>query len=258
LSAAQRWALALAAWRIPDEILSAAPESPWGFPPALFGWESAPLGSLHRVARAEIAGGGAVLDVGCGGGAASVPLVPPASELIGVDGSSGMLQAFAAAAERAGAAHSEVLGEWPEVAVRVPSADVVVCRNVVYNVAPIVQFVTALTEHATKRVVVELTEFHPSVALAPLWMKFWGLERPDGPTATMFADVLEEIGYLTDIEREVRPSVKATTDPHEYLAFVRRRLCLDQSREPEIAAALDQVPGPDETTVVVVSWLPTG
>jgi hypothetical protein len=195
-----------------------------------------------------------VIDIGCGSGAASVPLVPPATRLIGVDSSPEMLASFARAAEETGAPHTEVLGEWTEVAGELPSADVAVCRNVVYNVAPIVAFVTALTSHASRRVVVELTEFHPSVALAPLWKRFWGLERPDGPTAAMFANVLDDLGYEVVVEREIRPSVKAVADPEEYVAFVRRRLCLDRSEDSAVTSALAQLPDQDETTAVVMSW----
>ena len=257
MSAQDLWADGLAAWKIPEEILAQAPESPWGFPPSLFGAHGVPIGALHRIARAALGEAGTVLDVGCGGGAASVPLVPPATFLAGVDSSPGMLGSFASAAEEAGAAHVEVLGEWPDVSDRAPSSDVVVCRNVVYNVPSIVPFVEALTRRATKKVAVELTEFHPSVALAPLWLRFWEAQFPNGPTADMFIDVLNETGYEVEVEREVRPSIKAATDPDHYVQFVRRRLCLDSSRDSEIAEALTELgPGQEETTVVVVSWQP--
>jgi hypothetical protein len=36
LTAVQRWAADLAEWRLPDEILAAAPQSPWIHPVALF------------------------------------------------------------------------------------------------------------------------------------------------------------------------------------------------------------------------------
>ncbi len=36
MTAAERWAEALAGWAIPEPILAAAPESPWGFPSDLF------------------------------------------------------------------------------------------------------------------------------------------------------------------------------------------------------------------------------
>ncbi|HEX6392130.1 MAG TPA: methyltransferase domain-containing protein [Acidimicrobiales bacterium] len=258
MSAADRWASALHGWKIPDSILAQAPESPWGFPPALFGSGGGSFGALHRTAQAALEGHGSVLDVGCGGGAASVPLVPPATKLVGVDNLPEMLEKFAGAAESTGAAHTEILGIWPDVADQVPRCDVAVCRNVAYNVATIVPFLTALTGHASKRVVVELTASHPSVPLAPLWMRFWGLARPDGPTSGMFGEVLHEIGINADVVHETRPSVKGVMDAGEYVAFVRRRLCLDPSHDPEIAAELEEldVPFRDETTAAVFSWEP--
>ncbi len=265
MTAATRWSAALAAWAIPDEILAQAPEPPWGFPPSLFGTSGVPLGALHRLAREGLAGGGTVLDVGCGGGAASIPLAPPAVSLTGVDALPAMLSSFAAAAEAAGVAHDEVLGDWPAVAVTVPVAGVVVCRNVVYNVSEIVPFLEALSAHATHRVVVELTEVHPSVPLGPLWQRFWGLERPDGPNAADFADVLAELGYRPHVESELRPALKAASDDADFVAFVRRRLCLAPSRDPEIVAALAEASragataaAPVTVSAVVLAWAGTG
>ena len=253
MNAAGRWSAALAGWRIPDDILARAPESPWGFPPSLFGAHGAPGGALHRLARSGLGNGQTVLDVGCGGGAASIPLAPPARHLIGVDSSPEMLEAFAAAAEAAGVGHREVLGEWPAVACEAPLADVVVCRNVVYNVADITLFITALSTHASNGVVVELTQLHPSVALAPLWQHFWNLPRPDGPSAEMFLEIVAGLGYDAVAQSEERPVNKTATGA-DYVAFVRRRLCLPEWRDPEIAAALaDAAP---TTASVVVAWSP--
>ena len=61
------------------------------------------------------------LDVGCGGGRSSLPLVPPASELIGVDRSGAMLDEFVAAASTAGVARRTVHGGWPDVAGHTPA-----------------------------------------------------------------------------------------------------------------------------------------
>ena len=253
MNAAERWAAGLAAWAIPDEILARAPESPWGFPPSLFGAGHAPAGALHRLARTALDAGQRVLDVGCGGGAASISLVPPARHLTGVDRSAKMLASFAAEAEAAGVRHSEVLGNWPAVAVDVPAAEVVVCRNVVYNVAEIAAFVAALSARAITRVVVELTQLHPSVALAPLWQHFWNLPRPDGPGAELFLDVAAELGYEATVEFEVRPVRKASIETG-YVAFVRRRLCLPESFDSEIASLLASADM--TTTAVVVAWEP--
>ena len=81
----------------------------------------------------------------------------------------------------------------------------------VYNVADIAPFVTALSVHAINRVVVELTLVHPSVALAPLWQHFWNLPRPDGPSSELFLDVVADLGYEAVTESEARPVNKATS-----------------------------------------------
>src|SRR5256885_596520 len=105
VSAAQGWRRALADWAIPEEILAAAPESPWTFPVELFARRAdaapdAPTVS-NRKALEALHEGGAVLDVGCGAGAASLPLARRAGMLTGVDSSDGMLEAFRERAERA-------------------------------------------------------------------------------------------------------------------------------------------------------------
>src|SRR3954449_13013001 len=109
---ARRWAEELAAWAIDPAILAAAPESPYGFPPGLFGSGRGAAATLDAVRGGPpgrgrglgcgrggepaehldaVRGGlpGSVLDVGCGGGAASVP--SGAGELLGVDSSPEML-----------------------------------------------------------------------------------------------------------------------------------------------------------------------
>jgi SAM-dependent methyltransferase len=183
-----RWREQLDGWAIPEEILAAAPESPWAFPVGLFRSRARRAGSRpatpsNREAARSLPPGGSVLDVGAGGGAASLPLAGVAGRLVAVDESADMVAAFLAAAEAAGVPASGVEGRWPEVAGRVAPADVVVCHHVLYNVADLAPFADALTGHARRRVVAELTERHPLVGLAPLWRRFHGLERPSGPGA---------------------------------------------------------------------------
>src|SRR5689334_115022 len=98
MTAAEYWKQALATWAIPPEILAAAPESPWGYPTALF-TRRAEAALAQRTPSAEVAlaalpEGGVVLDVGCGAGAASLPLASRAGTLIGVDPSADLLAAF--------------------------------------------------------------------------------------------------------------------------------------------------------------------
>ncbi|MFW2332771.1 class I SAM-dependent methyltransferase [Ilumatobacter sp.] len=258
LPAAQRWADLLTGWGIPDEILAQAPESPWFHDPRRFAVDDTldRDGTSNRWAREVLPPvGGTVLDVGCGGGRSSLALVPPASELIGVDSSGAMLDRYVAAASEAGVARRTVHGTWPAVAEFTPVADVVVCHHVMYNVGDIVPFVVALTGRARLAVVVELPVAHPMAAWAPAWMHFWGLDRPDGPTADDFVAVLRELGVDPEIAVGRRSALPAAaTDPDVFVAGTRRRLCLPADRDDEIATWLVEHPPPFPDRVVTVRW----
>ena len=239
-TAAEQWAAELAAWAIPPEILEAAPEPPWGFPPALFRVPDADPGAAppsRRRALEALPDGGAVLDVGAGGGAASLPLCPPAGRLVAVDESAGMLASLAERVDGLGVAHEEVQGRWPDVASAVPAADVVVCHHVFYNVPDLVPFALALTDHARRRVVAELTDTPPLPPQRGLWQHFHGIDRPQGPTADDAVAVLREVGLDVAVERFLVPP-RPRPDRPEWVAFVRRRLCLPAHREGELDALL--------------------
>jgi SAM-dependent methyltransferase len=239
-----RWRAQLQAWAIPEEILAAAPESPWGFPVALFRARAERAGTgdrrtpSNREAARWLPPGGDVLDVGAGGGAASLPLAGVAGRAVAVDESAAMVASFLAAAAGAGLQAEGVQGRWPEVAERVGPADVVVCHHVLYNVADLAPFATALTGHARRRVVVELTDRHPLVELAPLWRRFHGLERPSGPTAGDAAAALAALGLELRRQDWVSGDRYGFDDFEELVAFTRRRLCLPADRDAEVAEAL--------------------
>ncbi|MGI9614789.1 MAG: methyltransferase domain-containing protein [Acidimicrobiales bacterium] len=136
--AADRWARELADWAIPPEILDRAPQEPFVFPPQMFAAPPADDASPSlstRLAREALVDGGSVLDIGCGGGAAAFAVAPPATHLIGTDRQPDMTDLFARTAEERGISHETYPGSWPEVAPSVPTADVVVSNNVLYNVA---------------------------------------------------------------------------------------------------------------------------
>jgi hypothetical protein len=249
--AAARWRDELAAWTIPDEILAQAPESPWGFPPELFAAPPDPVDSPSRDRALEaLPDSGSVMDVGCCGGAGGLALAPPAALVVGVDASEQMLASFDRAATERGVAHRTVCGQWPDVAGDAGTADVVVCHHVFYNVADLEPFVHALSAAARRRVVVELTSTHPMTVSAPLWRHFWNLERPDGPSAHLAADVLRELSIDVHVEKFTRPSRIA--ERSVYVRMNRQRLCLPVAAEPEVDRVMAETNLPRD--VVTLWW----
>lgn len=235
--AAERWADALARWAIPDDILAVAPEDPWLIPPELFTADAdTTLSPSHRRAMEALPGGGTVLDVGAGGGAMSRPLRESASRITAVDISARMLEQCDA--------DIRIVGRWPDVAAAAGVADITVCGHVVYNVADIEPFLTALDQSAARRVVLELTAVHPlhnPVEIA-LWRAVWGLERPEGPRAEDLASVLAEMGIVVNEERWTRERKDSPARFEARVTLVRRHLCLPVEREEEVRAALRSAP----------------
>jgi len=243
---ADAWSHALQAWAIPESILDAAPESPYGFPAELFArrasrmMQQAPTPTTVR-ALEGLGDGGTVLDVGAGGGATSLPLAGRCTHLTVVDDQPGMLEAVSESAGRLGLAIEAVEGTWPDVHERVSMVDVVVCGHVAYNVHDLGSFIRALHLHARRRVAMELTERHPLSWMNDLWLRFHGLERPDGPTVDDAVALVRSEGY--DVLREDRMDPEDVAGGgferrEDAVALVRRRLCLGADRDDEIADAL--------------------
>jgi SAM-dependent methyltransferase len=254
VTAAQQWADELAAWTIDPAILAAAPESPYTFPPELFRADGAVPSPLLDRAREVMDDRSSVLDVGCGAGAASLPLAPPARHIVAVDTQSTMLDALGTVARQRDLRVTRVDGRWPDVADRVPSCDVAVCSHVFYNVAYLGPFALALSAHASRRVVAELHAEHPWVDLGPLWQRVHHQPRPAGPTADLAVEVLRAYGIEPSRHEWVRPApVLEGPALAAYVGFTRRRLCLPVEREPEIAAYVAEHP-PRGRPSVVLWW----
>ena len=268
MNALERWRRELAGWAIPDEILAAAPESPWGFPPELFRTRAertpAEPSATTRIALEALAAGGDVLDVGVGGGATSLPLAAAASRITGVDESTQLLVVFLGSAREAGVEAGTVRGRWPDAGPDAPTADVAVCGHVLYNVGELEPFVRALDAHARRRVVVEITWAHPLVWMADLWRRLHGLQRPTGPNADLAVDAIAELGIEVIREDEARvPRAGGFERRDDAIAFIRRRLCVSSDRDAEIAEALGErlverdglwAAGPLEHRTVTMWW----
>jgi SAM-dependent methyltransferase len=273
-TASERWRRELEARAIPERILAAAPESPWGFPPEAFrrrarlATSSPPTPTTERALEA-LPAHGTVLDVGVGGGATSLPLAGRASAITGVDQQDDMLDAFVEAAHDAGVEPRIVHGRWPDVEAEAPRSDVVVSGHTFYNVAGLAAFVRALDAHAARRVVVEMTDRHPLGWTEDLWQRFHGIVVANAPSVGLAVAVLNELGI--EPRRQDRsitedPSAGGFDERASAVAFARRRLCLTPDRDAELAEALgDRLrehggvwsAGPATRTFVTLWWDPS-
>jgi SAM-dependent methyltransferase len=258
VSAAQQWQSDLAAWAIPEAILEQAQQSPWIHPVEMFTvTDEVPDSPSHGRARDGLTGSQReILDVGCGGGRATMALANEVSLATGVDSSAQMLQAYASAAQARGLPVQTIEGVWPEIADVTPQADVVVCHHVVYNVAQIVPFLTALNDHARRRVVLELPTRHPLSSMNPLWEQFWGLRRPTRPTAAHLVTIAEAMGLAPHLEvwQDEQWGARVALPDAERVRYARIRLCLTEDRDAEIAAALLQQQDAQPREVATVWW----
>lgn len=233
-----RWRQALLDSAVPQEVLDRAPEPEGSLEPERFRWspeEDAkhPIRPSRRRALEALPAGGSVLDVGAGGGASSLGLVPRPGLIVGVDPLAGMLESFEASARDACVAVKAVLGTWPEAAEVLEPADIAVCHHVLYRFAEIEDFVTALTVRARHRVVVELSSRPPLDGLNPLWRSLHGIERSGWPVADEAQAVLVAMGLA--VEREdivLAPRTQEVTPAS--VAFARRRLFVGPEHDPAI------------------------
>jgi 2-polyprenyl-3-methyl-5-hydroxy-6-metoxy-1,4-benzoquinol methylase len=239
----ERWRSDLAAWAIPEHITAAVTESPWVLPRTVFARRAdrvaaAPSGPSFERAWAELDPPGSVLDIGSGAGAACLPLLPRTTALTAVDTEPDMLELVADRVTAAGIQPRLVVGLWPDAAEEAGPADVVTCHHVAYNVADIEPFLGALTTAARQTVVVEMTLTHPLASLNPLWLRFHGLVRPDGPTADDLLAILGAMGINASSQRWHRPGGRDYESFAELTDVTRRRLCLPPERAGEVAGAL--------------------
>ena len=198
MNAAARWREQLEAWALPDELLTTAEESPYGWSQDLWKRRSAMASSTEpaetvRIVSELMPESGVLLDIGVGRGRASLPIAENRYRLIGVDESLEMLAGFTEDARRRSMQVETIEGRWPDVAARVPVSDVAMAANVAYNVADIVPFIAAMIEHASVATVLEITDRHPWAHLAPLYRAVHDLDRPDGPTADDLVAVIAEM-----------------------------------------------------------------
>jgi SAM-dependent methyltransferase len=254
IESGNRWRQALTGWSIPRDILDQAPESPWIHPPALFQIPDVIEDSIsHQRAREAMPEGGTILDIGCGGGIAAFAITPPATQAIGVDHQLEMLAMFSENAKKRNVTSTLFEGFWPEVASQVPVADVATAHHVVFNVQAIEDFLIAINNHATKRVVIEMPQQHPLANAAPLWKHFWNVDRPTTPTPNDLMTTLHDLGFEARQELwdgKIRQEGDIKTLAH----YSRIRLCLPASREDEVYEFLLNQPLSTARPLATIWW----
>lgn len=270
MSAVDRWADELAAWAIPDHLLEAVDESPYGWPQFLWARRS----ELARqeteepvttgVVRRLLPSTGTIVDIGAGRGRASLALAAEGHRVVAVEKSQSMadgLRADAAAMDTEVDLRQE---SWPEAAPGVGPVDVAMCAHVVYDVPRLGPFLRAMHDSAERGVVIELTDRHPWASLSPYYRRLHGLARPEGPTAEDLVDVVAEVvGETPHVERWSRSGQLWFESWDELVAFQARRLVLPPERRPELRALLEpdvaEVDGrlyfgPADRSLVTVWW----
>jgi SAM-dependent methyltransferase len=267
--AAGHWRRELNAWVIPQDLLDAAPQSPYGWPASL--WRrraAAALASDRQTPTLEViarlaGAGGSILDIGAGTGRASLPLAQAGHPVTAVEPSETMLAGLADAT--IGLPVTVVEGRWPESKDLVDAHQVAMCAHVVFDVADVGPFLIAMNERATAGVVIEMTDRHPWVHLGPYYRALHALERPVGPGwEDLVAVVHEVIGVDPAVEHWQRSTDLWFESVDEILEFYSKRLLIGSDRWAELRALLepDIVGGPGgyqvgtESRDLVTIWWP--
>jgi SAM-dependent methyltransferase len=139
------------------------------------------------------------LDVGGGAGRYALPLALNCRQVTVVEPSASMIKELRAGAQEAGVENlSIVQGLWEDVAVE--PADVVLCANVVYDVADIAPFIQKLEDHAREQVWILIFMEPVSSLMSPFWEPVHGEKRIDPPAMPEFLMSLWEMDIYPNVE----------------------------------------------------------
>lgn len=206
-----------------------------------------------------------VLDVGAGGGRFALPLAERVGQLTAVEPSEGMRTVLAEAMTERGLNVDLVPLRWPDAVDNVPTADLVICANVAYDVAELAPFVAALDRVARRRVAFFMTLSHPVGHIAQLWRQFRGWQVPTGPHYLDAAAVVYDLGIRPNITLVPVEPTMIFTDWDTAVAGYRNRLGLlpnaerDAALRTALAEMIDERDGrlvvrPRESQSAIIWW----
>jgi SAM-dependent methyltransferase len=210
------------------------------------------------------------LDIGAGGGRFALPLSRLVSRVIAVEPSAAMRDVLRAAFASEQRTNYEVLNlRWPpppRAGEGVPTADVSLVANVLYDAVELREFLEATERHSRRLCVVICSDRAPSTPDAGVWEALYGEPLCALPGLPEFLAVLGVLGRRFDVRTfAVRPPEPMDID--RALEDVRWRFWVSEGSEREarlrellverfgMASGLVQLP-PRRNYSAVVSWEP--
>ncbi len=161
--------------------------------------------ALVEQLRSRISPGESLLDVGAGGGRLALPLALTCRRVTAVEPSPSMCAVMRESAQEFGVENVEIVESgWLEASVE--PADVVLCSHVVYVVEDIGPFVSKMSDHAKRLVMVVMYQAPPQSQMYGLWERVHGEKRLALPALPQFIPALEELGIRAEVlESEEQP-----------------------------------------------------
>jgi SAM-dependent methyltransferase len=179
-----------------------------------------------------------VLDVGGGSGRYALPLALHCRHVTVVEQSPRMAAALADSARQAGIDNVTLVpSAWQDAVVE--PADVVLCANVLYDVAEVKAFVRKLAGHARGRLLLHLMQ-SPLSRFADLWQAVHGEARVNLPATPELLAVLWQMDLWPDLHMVAVTPPESAPDRETTLAFLRAVLYTrpDSKQDGRLLAAL--------------------